>query len=57
MDLFKAAPLLERAVIALERIAVNTHQLNLSAKNIAKNTAVSAGIMEAPNVKLPYPDA
>ena len=57
MEMFKAGPLLERAVLALERIAVNTQSLNISAKQIAKNSAVIAGTMEAPKHQLPYPDA
>ena len=57
MDVFKMGPLLERAVLALERIAMNTQALNISAKQIAKNSAVLAGTMEPPSRKLPYPDA
>ena len=57
MDVFKMGPLLERAVIALERIAVNTQALNISAKQIARNSAVLAGTMDEPPRKLPYPDA
>jgi len=57
MDFLKAGPLLERAVVALERIAINTQSLNISAKQIAKNSAVMAGTMETPERKLPYPDA
>lgn len=57
MELIKAGPLLERAVLALERIAMNTQALNISAKQIAKNSAVIAGTMEPPHKKLPYPDA
>jgi hypothetical protein len=49
--------LLERAVVALERIAMNTQALNISAKQIAKNTAVAAGTMDHPSKPLPYPDA
>jgi hypothetical protein len=56
MDLFKAAPLLERAVLALERIAVNTQALQISAKQIAKNTAIAAGEMEPRTAKLRNPD-
>jgi hypothetical protein len=57
VDLFKLGPLLERAVTALERIAVNTYMLNISAKQIARNSAVQAGTMEPPREPLPYPDA
>jgi hypothetical protein len=57
MDVFKMGPLLERGVLALERIAMNTQALNISAKQIARNSAVLAGTMEAPKVKLPFPDA
>jgi hypothetical protein len=57
MEMLKAGPLLERAVLALERIAMNTQALNISAKQIARNSAVIAGTMEAPQHKLPYPDA
>jgi hypothetical protein len=57
MDFLKAVPLLERAVIALERIAVNTQGLQISAKQIAKNSAVMAGTMDPPPRKLPHPDA
>jgi hypothetical protein len=56
MDFMKVTPLLERAVLALERIAVNTQALNISAKQIARNTAVQAGTMEEPHKRLPYPD-
>ncbi len=57
MDVFKMGPLLERAVIALERIAINTQAIQISAKQIARNSAVQAGTMQPPPSKLPYPDA
>lgn len=57
MDLLKTGALLERAVVALERIAMNTAEMKISVRQAARNSAVIAGTMEPPQKKLPYPDA
>jgi hypothetical protein len=55
MDVFKMGPLLERAVLALERIAINTQAIQISAKQIAINSSVLAGQMERPEIPLHNP--
>ena len=46
---------IERFVRATEAIALNVQIIAISSKQIARNTAVTAGIMEPPQTKLRHP--
>jgi hypothetical protein len=47
---------IERFVRATEAIALNSQIIAISMKQIARNTAVQAGVMETPREKIRYPE-
>jgi hypothetical protein len=47
---------IERFVRATEAIALNSQIIAISVKQIARNTAVQAGVMEEPSQKIRYPE-